>query len=131
MKEIENVVMTTETDTTVLVTANIPETAGELIIPNYFKKHIAHEIPAVQEIVTNIVTTDEGKFQSISIRLVIPTINKATKKPQNTVENIQNLLGMGLTIILLILRNSSIPKRIENIAKDCKPWFNDEDNETA
>lgn len=123
MEEIENVVMTTELDTIVLVTANIPTTSGEAITSNYFKKQIINKIPAVQEIVEDIVTTNKGKFLSISVRLVIPTINKVTNQPQNTVENLQDLLGMGLAVILLILTNRSIPKRIEGIAKDCKPWF--------
>lgn len=111
----DSVVVTTEN---VIVTVSFtPPINMDLHGSDYFIKQLKKKIPALD----NVIIADNP----ISVIMRIPVNGK---NRNNTIVTIANLGKMAIDIISLIIDNSSIPVRIEGFAKDCKPWFkNDED----
>lgn len=120
---VEDVVITSEKDVMVVTSVKFPKDAEAIRVPTYFAKELKKEIPALSEV---IVGAPDGA-QAISVKMVIP-ITDCDGNPNNTVDDIVTLRKMGIGIIGVIVRNSSIPELIKAIGDDCKPWF-DEDEE--
>lgn len=124
----DSYVITTEDVTKVCVNEDL---YNEIVVSDYFKKELIKKIPALEDVMIerNHDTTSDVCYH-ITAKMSIPTVNG--NEMQNTVENIMDLTAMGKLIIRMIEAHGKIPMTVNAIAKDCKPWFkNAENNETA
>lgn len=90
----------------------------ELDNPQYIENKYKKLIPALESI--GVTHNEETKEQSINVTMAI-------KGKFNSVNDINNLAKMGTIVASIAEDRLSEPAVIKAIGKDCKPWFEDEE----
>ena len=120
--KLETAVYADGTTTRVHVSLTFSSAHVEFDNPQYIENKFKKQVPALESIgVTHNEKTGE---QSINVALSI-------KGKFNSVKDIKTLSKMGAKIASIADERLSEPVVIKAIGKDCKPWFDDEEEQTA
>ena len=110
----------------VVVTIELSPNHVDLDKPDYLTKKLKKVIPALSGITVS-ETIREGQF-NVGPKIMV---TMSIKPHFNTIEDIETLTSMAHAIANIAEDRLSEPKVIKNIGDDCKPWFNDREDETT